>query len=62
MDVTIPHSVKPNKDFKLSKSAKRLLAGKLGEQRGMWKKLYIQAEMAEKQAKLAKVREPRGEE
>jgi hypothetical protein len=54
--------MKPNKDFKLSKSAKRLLATKTGEQRGLWKKLYIQAELAEKQAKLAKVREPRGEE
>ena len=54
--------MKPNKDFKLSKSAKRLLATKIGEQRGLWKKMYIQAEMAEKQAKLAKVREPKGEE
>ena len=54
--------MKPNKDFKLSKESKRLLAGKTGEQRGLWKKLYIQAEMAEKHAKLAKIREPKGEE
>lgn len=49
--------MKPNKDFKLSKSAKRLLATKTGEQRGLWKKLYIEAELAEKQAKLAKIKE-----
>lgn len=53
--------MKPNKDFKLSKSAKRLLATKTGEQRALWKKLYIQAEMSEKLAKLAKIREPKGE-
>lgn len=49
--------MKPNKDFKLSKSAKRLLATKTGEQKSMWKKLYIQSELAEKQAKLAKIKE-----
>ena len=49
--------MKPNKDFKLSKSAKRLLATKTGEQKGLWKSLYIQAEIAEKQAKLAKIKE-----
>lgn len=54
--------MKPNKDFKLSKSAKRLLATKIGEKRGMWKKLYIQAELAEKMAKLSKIRESKGEE
>jgi hypothetical protein len=52
---------KPNKDFKLSKSSKRLLATKTGEQKSMWKKLYIEAELSEKMAKLAKVREPKGE-
>ena len=49
--------MKPNKDFKLSKSAKRLLATKIGEERGMWKKLYIECEIAEKQAKLAKIKQ-----
>ena len=39
--------MKPNKDFKLSKSAKRLLATKHGEERTMWKKLYIESEIAE---------------
>ena len=49
--------MKPNKDFRLSKSAKRLLATKTGEQKGLWKKLYIESEMAEKQAKFAKFKE-----
>jgi hypothetical protein len=49
--------MKPNKDFKLSKSAKRLLATKTGEQKGLWKKLYIESEIAEKQAKFAKLKE-----
>jgi hypothetical protein len=49
--------MKPNKDFKLSKSAKRLLATKRGEERSMWKKLYIECELAEKQAKLAKIKD-----
>mgnify|MGYP003336422311 CR=1 FL=1 len=49
--------MKPNKDFRLSKSAKRLLATKTGEQKGLWKKLYIESEMAEKQAKFAKLKE-----
>ena len=54
--------MKPNKDFKLSKSAKRLLATKTGEQKALWKNLYIQAELAYKNAKLSKIREPKGEE
>lgn len=54
--------MKPNKDFRLSKSAKRLLATKRGEERTLWKKFYIQAELALKSAKLAKIREPKGEE
>lgn len=49
--------MKPNKDFKLSKSAKRLLATKTGESKGLWKKLYIESELAEKQAKFAKLKE-----
>ena len=54
--------MKPNKDFKLSKSAKRRLAMMTSEQKSLWKPLMIQSELAFKVAKLAKVREPRGEE
>lgn len=54
--------MKPNKDFKLSKSAKRVLALMPSAKRNMWKKLHIEAELAEKYAKLAKIREPKGEE
>jgi hypothetical protein len=54
--------VKPNKDFKLSKSAKRRLAMMSAADKTLWKPLMIQAELSEKLAKLAKVREPRGEE
>jgi hypothetical protein len=53
--------MRPNKDFKLSKSAKRRLALMPSGVRGLWKKLYIEAELAEKQAKFAKIREPKGE-
>jgi hypothetical protein len=53
--------MKPNKDFKLSKSAKRRLALMPQLNRSLWKKLYIEAELAEKQAKFAKIREPKGE-
>jgi hypothetical protein len=44
-----------NKDFRLSKSSKRILSGLLGEKRGHWKKMMIDAEVAEKRAKLAKI-------
>jgi hypothetical protein len=53
--------MKPNKDFKLSKSTKRVLSGMPVEKRGHWKGMMIQAELSEKQAKLAKIREPKGE-
>jgi hypothetical protein len=52
---------KTNKDFNLSKSSKRALAILPTTQRGHWKGMLIQAEVAEKNAKLAKVREPKGE-
>ena len=54
--------MKPNKDFKLSKSAKRMLATMTSEKRSLWKKSYIEAEMSAKLAKFAKIREPKGEE
>jgi hypothetical protein len=53
--------MKPHKDFRLSKTSKRALAVLPSSQRGHWKGMLIQAEIAEKNAKLAKVREPKGE-
>jgi len=44
-----------NKDFKLSKSSKRILSNLRGESRGHWKKMMIEAEVAEKRAKMAKL-------
>jgi hypothetical protein len=49
--------VKTSKDFNLSKSSKRMLALMDGEKRNHWKKMMIQAEVAEKNAKFAKIRE-----
>jgi len=54
--------MKPNKDFKLSKSSKRLLATMTPNKRSLWKKSYIEAELSEKYAKLAKIRETKGDE
>ena len=53
--------MRPNKDFRLSKSTNRILSNLPTDKRGHWKGMMIQAEIAEKQAKLAKVREPKGE-
>ena len=56
--------LKPNKDFRLSKPAKRMLAlmkNVTEEQRNGWKRAFIQAELAEKAAKLAKIRETKGD-
>lgn len=50
-----------NKDFRLSKETKRILSNLRGEKRSHWKKMMIQAEVAEKNAKMAKIREPKGE-
>jgi hypothetical protein len=47
--------MKTNKDFRLSKSTKRTLATLSIAQRGSWKKMMIDAEVAEKRAKLAKI-------
>lgn len=54
--------MKPNKDFKLSKSAKRVLATMTPDKRSLWKKSYIEAELSAKIAKFAKIRENKGEE
>jgi hypothetical protein len=50
-----------NKDFKLSKETKRILSSLPTSKRGHWKGMMIQAEVAEKNAKAAKIREPKGE-
>jgi len=47
--------MRTNKDFNLSKSTKRILSNLRGEARGHWKKMMIDAEVAEKRAKLAKI-------
>lgn len=47
--------MRTNKDFKLSKSTKRILSLMRGESRSHWKKMMIEAEVAEKRAKLAKL-------
>jgi hypothetical protein len=44
-----------NKDFRLSKSTKRILSGLSKDQRGHWKKMMIEAEVSEKRAKAAKL-------
>jgi hypothetical protein len=49
--------MRTNKDFKLSKSAKRRLATMWGEKHSMWKKSFIESELAEKMAKFAKLKE-----
>ena len=49
--------MKPNKDFRLSKESKRILALMDGERRGHWKKMMIDAEISEKLAKFAKIKE-----
>ena len=49
--------MKPNKDFRLSKETKRILALMDGDRRGHWKKMMIDAEIAEKTAKFAKLKE-----
>ena len=47
--------MKTNKDFSLSKESKRILATMPTEKRGHWKGMMIEAEVAEKRAKLAKL-------
>jgi len=47
--------MKTNKDFKLSKSSKRILALMPADKRGHWKNMMIEAEVSEKRAKMAKL-------
>ena len=55
--------IKPTKDFRLSSKAKTMVALMKGtkEQRNGWKRAFIQAELAEKAARMAKIREPKGD-
>jgi len=46
-----------NKDYRLSKSTKRTLALLSGDKQSHWKRMMIDAEEAEKKAKLAKYKE-----
>jgi len=48
--------MKPDKNFRLSKYSKRRLATEVdSHKRGEWKRALIQAELAERKAKLAKI-------
>lgn len=53
--------MKTNKDFNLSKSSKRVLATLPTEKRAHWKNMMIEAEVLEKRAKLAKLKENKSE-
>jgi hypothetical protein len=53
--------MKTNKDFKLSKETKRMLASMPSDKRGHWKNMMIEAEVLEKRAKLAKLKENKSE-
>ena len=50
--------MKPNKDYRMSKSAKRTLANFTdAHQRGNWKRMLIDAELSEKEARQAKLKD-----
>lgn len=49
--------MRPNSDYKMSKRAKTLLALACADQRYGWKRMMIDAELAEKQARTAKFKE-----
>jgi hypothetical protein len=53
--------MKTNGDFKLSKETKRMLALMPSDRRVHWKNMMIEAEVLEKRAKLAKLRENKSE-
>jgi len=47
-----------NKDFKISKSTKRMLCSLVdSKERHHWKKMMIDAEIAERKAKTSKIKE-----
>lgn len=55
--------MKPDKNFKLSKYSKRRIATIIDtHQRGIYKRQLIQAELAERKAKLSKISKNQGEE
>ena len=49
--------MRPNSDYKMRKSTKTLLALSSGNQRHGWKRMMIDAELAERQARTAKFKE-----
>jgi hypothetical protein len=52
-----------NKDFRLSKSTKRMLCNFRDKNlRAAWKKIMIEAEVAAKKAKLSKLPKEKGDE
>lgn len=53
--------MKTNGDFKLSKETKRMLALMPDHVRAHWKNMMIEAEVLEKRAKLAKLKENKSE-
>jgi len=53
--------MKTNGDFKLSKETKRMLALMPCDKRGHWKNMMIEAEVLEKRARLAKLKENKSE-
>ena len=53
--------MKTNGDFKLSKESKRILALMPDSKRSHWKSMMIEAEVLEKSAKLAKLKENKSE-
>ena len=53
--------VKTNGTFKLSKSTKRILATKFGQECVDFKHQMIDAELSYARAKLAKISKPKGE-
>ena len=55
-------SIKPDKNFKMTKANKRVLATFINPQeRNYWKRMLIDAQLSEMQAKLTKFKEPKGE-
>lgn len=55
--------IRPDKNFRLSKYSKRRIATIVDpQQRGIYKRQLIQAELAERKAKLTKISKNQGED
>jgi len=54
--------MKTGSDFKMSKETKRMLASMPSKKRSLWKNMMIDAEVAAKKARLAKLKLEKGEE